>query len=277
MVRAVGGTASTTAEERDMTDADLNKPQLVVAMDHGRAMGAVPGLEDPGRVIDAVVEAGADGIMTSFGVVKHYRDRLIGRIPTWLRLDGGPSILKEAWLTNTEWSLLHTLEEAEVLGCRGACLMYFMGAECELETLEIVAGVCNEALRSGMPVMVEALPSRHPNIPDTNDAGMMADACRIAFEHGADVLKTYYPGTPEGFAQVVKGTPAPVLIAGGPKLDSDLAVLDMVAATMAQGGRGVVFGRNIWQHRRPDLMVKALRAVIHDGASGADAAELLGG
>ncbi|HXV97201.1 MAG TPA: fructose-bisphosphate aldolase, partial [Anaerolineae bacterium] len=78
---------------------------VIVAMDHARTHGVIEGLENPGRVIDAVVEAGADGIMTTFGVIKRYRDKLIGRIPTILRLDGGPSLYREDWLANTEWSL----------------------------------------------------------------------------------------------------------------------------------------------------------------------------
>ena len=67
----------------------------------------------------------------------------------------------------------------------------------------------------------------------------------------------------------------PVLIAGGPRLPDDTAVLQMVADSIAAGGKGVVFGRNVWQHRDPAAMVRALRAVIHDGASGREAAELL--
>jgi DhnA family fructose-bisphosphate aldolase class Ia len=153
--------------------------------------------------------------------------------------------------------------------------MYFMGAPCEMRTLEIVAEVCNECLKDEMPVMVEALPCPGPNIPDPYDAQMMADACRIAFEHGADILKTYYPGTRDGFRKVVEGCPAPVLIAGGPRLPSETAVLQMVADTIAAGGKGVVFGRNIWQHPNPAGMVRALRAVIHEGATGDQAAELL--
>jgi DhnA family fructose-bisphosphate aldolase class Ia len=255
---------------------DTSKPQLVVAMDHARAMGAVAGLEDPGKVIDLVIENGADGIMTSFGVVKRWREQLIGRVPVFLRLDGGPSLVKEKWLHNTEWSLLHTIDEADALGVDGVCLMYFMGAPCEMRTLEIVAEVCNECLKDEMPVMVEALPCPAPGITDPNDAQMMADACRIAQEHGADILKTYYPGTPDGFRKVVAGVQAPVMIAGGPKLPNDTAVLQMVADTIAAGGKGVVFGRNIWQHRDPAAMVRALRAVIHDGADGAQAAEMLG-
>lgn len=254
---------------------DTSRPQLVVAMDHARAMGAVAGLEDPGRVIDEVIENGADAIMTSFGVVKRWRERLVGRVPVFLRLDGGTSLVKERWLESTEWSLLHTLDEVDALGVDGVCLMYFMGAPCELRTLEIVAEVCNEALKDEVPVMVEALPCPAPGIPDPLDPQMMADACRIAFEHGADILKTYYPGTRDGFARVVAGCPAPVLIAGGPKLPDDAAMLAMVADMVAAGGKGVVFGRNIWQHRHPGAMVRALRAVLRDGASGAEAAAML--
>lgn len=256
---------------------DASRNQLVVAMDHARAMGAVAGLDDPGRVIDTVIENGADAIMTSFGVVKRWRERLVGRVPVFLRLDGGPSLTKEKWLENTEWSLLHTLDEVDALGVDGVCLMYFMGAPCEMRTLEIVAEVCNECLKDEVPVMVEALPCPAPGIPDPLDAQMMADACRIAFEHGADIVKTYYPGTRDGFAKVVRGCPAPVLIAGGPKLPDDRAMLEMVADMIAAGGKGVVFGRNIWQHRDPGAMVRALKAVIHDGAAGREAAKMLGG
>jgi DhnA family fructose-bisphosphate aldolase class Ia len=260
-----------------MPSFDARKRQLIVAMDHGRALGAVAGLEDPGQVIDMAIANGADGIMTSFGVVKRWRERLVGRVPVFLRLDGGPSIVKEPWLRNTEWSLLHTLDEADALGVDGVCLMYFMGAPCEMRTLEIVAEVCNECLKDDVPVMVEALPCPSASIPDPLDGRMMADACRIAFEHGADIVKTYYTGSVETFRKVVAGCPAPVLIAGGPKLPDHAAVLQMVADSLAAGGKGVVLGRNIWQHPDPAAMVRALKAVIHDGASAREAAEMLPG
>lgn len=254
----------------------FDRPRLVLAMDHARAMGAVPGLEDPGAVLDRLLAAGVDAVMTSFGVVKRFRGRLIGRVPTFLRLDGGPSLLQEPWLENRSWSLLHTLDDAVRLGVDGVCLMYFLGAACELRTLEIVARVCGEALTRGLPVMVEALPCKHPAIPDTLDAQAMADACRIAFEHGADILKTYFPHDRAGFARVVQSCPAPVLIAGGPRLSDDRAVLTMVAESVAEGGKGVVFGRNIWQHPKPARMVAALLATLR-GAPLAEAEAALAG
>ena len=258
-----------------MSGFDRNKKQLVVAMDHARAMGAVEGLEDPGSVIDLAVEAGADAIMTSYGVIKHYKNRLIGRIPTLLRVDGGPSFYREDWLKNTKWSLLHTVEDAEALGVDGVCTMVFMGSEVEMETLEVTSEISGELAGTSMTLMVEALPCPSERIPDPLDAKAMADACRLAFEHGADVLKTYATGSAESFRQVTTNCPNPVLIAGGAKMDSERAVMQVVRDTLDAGAKGVVFGRNIWQNPAPAKMIKALRHLIHEDGSVDDALNLL--
>ncbi|MEM7041987.1 MAG: fructose-bisphosphate aldolase [Pseudomonadota bacterium] len=258
-----------------MSGFDREKKQLVVAMDHARAMGAVEGLEDPGAVIDMAIEAGADAIMTSYGVIKRYKDRLIGRIPTLLRIDGGPSFYREDWLKNTEWRLLHTVEDAEALGVDGVCTMVFMGSEVELETLAITADVAGELAGTSMTLMVEALPCPGERIADPLDAKAMADACRLAFEHGADVLKTYATGSAESFRQVTSNCPNPVLIAGGAKMDSERAVMQVVRDTLDAGGKGVVFGRNIWQSPKPARMIKALRHLIHENGTVDDTLDLL--
>lgn len=249
---------------------------LIVAMDHARTHGHIAGLEDPGKVIDAVIDAGADGIMTSFGIVKRYRNQMIGRVPVTMRLDGGPSLFREDWLANTEWSLLHTVEEARMLGVDGVCLMLFMGIPVELQTMEIVAEVAGDCMRANMPLMVEALPGKSERIPDPLDSMAMAAACRLGFEHGADYLKTYYTGSVEGFRKVVENTPRPVLIAGGARMDTPLAMLQVVEGALEAGAVGVVFGRNIWQSPNPAAVVRALRAVVHEGATAADAAGMIG-
>lgn len=258
-----------------MSGFDKKGKHLVLAMDHGRAMGAVEGLEDPGAVIDMAIEAGADAIMTSFGVIKRYKERLIGRIPTFLRVDGGPSFYREDWLKNTQWRLLHTVEDAEALGVDGVCTMVFLGSEVELETLSITSDVAGELAGSSMTLMVEALPCPSARIQDPLDAKAMADACRLAFEHGADVLKTYATGSAESFRTVTKNSPAPVLIAGGAKMDSERAVMQVVRDTLDAGGRGVVFGRNIWQSPNPARMIKALRHLIHEDGTVDEALDLL--
>ena len=150
-----------------------------------------------------------------------------------------------------------------------------MGAEVELATLELTAELASQCLQDGLTLMVEALPCPGERIPDPNAPKAMADACRLGFEHGADVLKTYATGSADSFRQVVAGCPAPVLIAGGPKMDSERAVLQVVRDTLDAGGQGVVFGRNIWQSPEPAKMINALRHLIHDDGAVGEAAALL--
>ncbi len=250
-----------------MSRMKLGDKALVVAMDHARTLGVVPGLEDPGAVLDRVLDAGADAVMTSYGVVKHYKTRLIGRVPTYLRLDGGPSIYREDWLKFSEWSLLHTVEDARALGVDGVCLMGFLGATVEMRTYEIVARVVGDCARDGLPVMVETLPCPAERIPNPMDAGAMASASRIGFELGADIIKTYYTGSAESFRQVTASCPVPVMIAGGSKMDTARAALEVVYGSIQAGGKGVVFGRNIWQNPKPQSIVTALKAIIHHGAT----------
>ncbi len=241
---------------------------LVVAMDHARTFGAVEGLEDPGTVIEAAVDAGADAVMTTFGVVKRYRERLIGRVPTFLRLDGGPSLYREDWLAYTEWTLLHSVEDALLLGADGVVVMAFVGIPVELQTYRIVAKVAGECLRANVPLMVEALPCPSERIPDPKAADAMADAARLAFEHGADLVKTYYT---EGFRQVTENCPVPVLIAGGPKMETVEETLEVVHSAIGAGAAGAVFGRNIWQSGDTRGAIRALKGIIHDGRPVADA------
>lgn len=248
-----------------------NGKAFIVAMDHARTHGVIEGLDDPGRVIDEVVAAGADAIMTTFGVVKRYRDRLIGRVPTILRLDGGPSLYREDWLAYTEWSLLHSVEDALFLGADAVVLMIFVGIPVELETYRIVAKVASECMRVKLPLLVEALPCASPRIPDPKSAEAMASAARLGFEHGADFIKSYYTGSPDSFRHVVSNCPVPVLIAGGPKMNTDQEVLQLVADSISAGGAGVVFGRNIWQSGNIRGMISALRHIIHNNGSVSEA------
>jgi class I fructose-bisphosphate aldolase len=50
-------------------------------------------------------------------------------------------------------------------------------------------------------------------------------------------------------------------------MDTARAGLEVVHGSIEAGGKGVVFGRNIWQNPKPQAIVTALKAIIHDGAS----------
>jgi class I fructose-bisphosphate aldolase len=59
-------------------------------------------------------------------------------------------------------------------------------------------------------------------------------------------------------------------------MDSDREILEMVRGSIDAGGAGVSIGRNVFQHKNPTRMVKAISSIVHDGASVEDALEILG-
>lgn len=247
---------------------------LVLAMDHARVHGVIDGLERPAELIEAMA-GHVDSVLANYGMLKRFRPVFADRLPVIMRLDGGETIYRSDWLAYDEWRQLYDPTTAAQAGADAVATMTFLGAECELDTLEITARAAVAADEVNLPVMAEALPCRGDRIPDPLDPKAMADAARVAFEHGADLIKNYYTGTVEGYARSVEAVPAPVLMAGGEKMDTTRDVLETTAAAMMAGAAGVVVGRNIWQHSDPVGMARALGAIIHEGAGVDDATKLI--
>lgn len=96
----------------------------------------------------------------------------------------------------------------------------------------------------------------------------MASAARLGFEHGADLVKSYYT---EDFRRVTDNCPVPVLVAGGPRIETVEETLQIVHDPSEAGAAGVVFGRNIWQSGDTRGMIRALGSIIHEGHPVAEA------
>jgi len=56
------------------------------------------------------------------------------------------------------------------------------------------------------------------------------------------------------------------VIAGGPKMDSDEKLLQMVKDSLEAGGKGVSIGRNIFQHSNITGITKAISSIVINGA-----------
>ena len=70
---------------------------------------------------------------------------------------------------------------------------------------------------------------RGKKIEDELRGEYIAHAARVGAELGADVVKTSYSGDPDSFREVVEGCPVPVVIAGGPRTETEAEFLEMVA------------------------------------------------
>jgi DhnA family fructose-bisphosphate aldolase class Ia len=99
---------------------------------------------------------------------------------------------------------------------------------------------------------------------------------RQAAELGADIIKADPCDRVEDYHRVIEiAQGLPVLVRGGGRV-SDAEILSRTAALMAQGARGIVYGRNVIQHADPAGMTRALMAIVHDGATPEAALAMLG-
>lgn len=244
---------------------------LIVAMDHGNVFNVMPALGNPGRVIEEIVEGGADAILTTFGVAKNY-GTAIGNAGLLLRVDSGATQLSSE---RVEWRLRYAVEDALRLGADGVGCMGFPGTRHETDTFAHLAQLAGACEQWGLVLLGELLPGGFEDFT-LHTPEHIAMAARFGAELGVDVVKTEYTGSIESFKKVVDGCYRPVVVLGGSKKESDIDVLKLVKSAIDAGGAGVAMGRNVWQHANPRAFVTALRHIIHEGATVEDAAGLLG-
>ncbi len=74
--------------------------------------------------------------------------------------------------------------------------------------------------------------------------------------------------------KITSTCPAPVVIAGGPKLDSIEDALNITYNALQEGAIGVDMGRNIWQSEHPAAMIQAIHGIVKNGLNVKEALEL---
>jgi class I fructose-bisphosphate aldolase len=164
-------------------------------------------------------------------------------------------------------AMIGSVDDAVRLGADAVAVGISAGSEAQPQMLEMLAGVVERAAAVGMPTVCHAYPSGELWGDRKGSSASVLYAARAAAELGVDVVKTWYTGSPESFSEVVAGTPALVMVAGGAKAKTDKEVLELAAGVMAAGAAGLTFGRNVWGAENPTKMIAALRAIVHDGSS----------
>jgi putative autoinducer-2 (AI-2) aldolase len=236
---------------------------LILPIDHGYFMGPTRRLEDPWRTVEPLLPH-CDALMLTRGILRHSMSPEVDT-PIVLRVSGGSSILTEDLSNET---ITTSIFEAVRLNASALSLSIFVGSPHEHQSLANLAALVDDAEDYGIPVLAVTAVGREL---DKRDARYLALCCRIAAELGARFVKTYYC---DGFEKVVEGCPVPVLIAGGPRMDTELDALRTAHEAIQGGAVGVVMGRNIWQNDHAVAMIRAVRAVIHEGATPEEAHDL---
>ncbi len=239
---------------------------VMLAVDHGYFMGPTHRLEQPRRTIEPLLPY-ADGLMLTRGVLRNCVDPT-ANVPIVLRVSGGASIVSGS-LANEK--VTTSVRDAVRLNVAAMAVSIFVGSEYEHQTLTSLGQLVNEGEEYGVPVLAVTAVGKEL---EKRDARYLALSCRIAAELGAHFVKTYYC---EDFGKVVEGCPVPLVVAGGPKLETEMDAFQLASDAIGEGAVGVDMGRNIWQSDYPVAMIQAVREIVHRGASVREAKELFEG
>ncbi|UCE15633.1 MAG: class I fructose-bisphosphate aldolase family protein [Candidatus Bathyarchaeota archaeon] len=242
---------------------------VIVPMDHGVTVGPIKGLVNMQTIIDKLLEGEADAVVVHRGVAKHVDTGQAGLIvhlsaSTKLGLDPNYKVQ------------VCSVDEAVRIGADAVSVHINVGAEQEDKMLMKLGKVADDCDRYGMPLLAMMYP-RGPKIKNQHAVDVVAHAARLGAELGADIIKTNYTGSIESFREVVRGCHVPVIIAGGPKVETVREILQMVQDSVKAGGAGLSIGRNVFQHENPTLIVKALSAIVHTNASVDESLKIIGG
>ena len=232
-------------------------------VDHGYFQGPTRKLEDPRKTVEPLLPY-CDALFITRGVLRSSIDPDNSK-PVILRVSGGTSVVGKD-LANE--GITTSIRDAVRLNVAAVGLSIFVGSDYEHESLLNLAGLVNDCEEYGIPVMAVTAVGREL---EKRDDRYLALCCRIAAELGARVVKTYWC---EDFEKVTGGCPVPVVMAGGPQVDTELEVFEFVYDGIQKGAIGVNLGRNIWQNEFPVAMMQAIRAVVHENATPKEAQEL---
>jgi fructose-bisphosphate aldolase/2-amino-3,7-dideoxy-D-threo-hept-6-ulosonate synthase len=228
---------------------------LCIPMDHGISNGPIKGLEDVHSIIYRCSSAGLSCVLVNKGIIKSMpRPPNIGLIAHFSASTSiGPAPNRKI--------LIGSVEEAIRLGADAVSLHINIGSKEEPEMLQKLGVISDKCDEWSVPLVAMMYP-RGENIKNPHDPEIVAHAARVGAEAGADIVKAVYTGDPDSFKRVVRSCPVPIVIAGGPKASTDKEILEMCEGAMTSGAKGVTFGRNIFQHKNPPAIVRALYKII---------------
>ena len=203
---------------------------VIAPMDHGVSSGPIKGIINMDETVESISQGGANAILMHKGIVGLGHRGYGKDIGLIVHLSASTSLSPDP-------------NEPEML----------------MELGEI-SETCSYW---GIPLLAMMYP-RGQKVENEHDVEMVKHAARVGSELGVDIVKTNYTGDPDTFKEVVDGALVPVVIAGGPKVETDRELLEMVKDSLEVGGAGVAFGRNLFQAENPGKITRAIAEVVHN-------------
>ncbi len=241
---------------------------LVLALDHGVSYGMVKGIGDIPRLLQEACRSRLQGEVLHKGLVRAHGAGIPNGMNLVVQLSGGT----RHGLPPYNRSIVCSVSEALRLGADAVAVQVNIGNDLEDRMLNDFGMVTDEAHQAGLPVLA-VIYARGGQIVNEMDPSLITHCVRLGGELGADLVSVLYSGEPDSFAAAVAASPVPVLVAGGPSQPDLESFLKMMRTALDCGARGVLAGRNVFQHPAPLEALQGLVRTVH--GSGDEAPEAL--
>lgn len=232
---------------------------VIAPMDHGVSNGPMKGIIDIDKTVESISQGGANAILMHKGIVEQGHRGYGKDIGLIVHLSASTSLAPNP----NNKVIVTSVEKAIQLGADAVSVHVNLGSETESEMLQELGEISETCSYWGIPLLAMMYP-RGQKVENEHDVELVKHAARVGSELGVDIVKTNYTGDPDSFKEVVEGALVPVVIAGGPKVDTDEELLQMVKDSIEVGGAGVAFGRNLFQAENPGKITKAISEVVHN-------------
>ena len=232
---------------------------VIAPMDNGVSNGPMKGIIDIDKTVESISQGGADAILMHKGIVEQGHRGYGKDIGLIVHLSASTSLAPNP----NNKVIVTSVEKAIQLGADAVSVHVNLGSETESEMLQELGEISETCSYWGIPLLAMMYP-RGQKVENEHDVELVKHAARVGSELGVDIVKTNYTGDPDSFKEVVEGALVPVVIAGGPKVDTDEELLQMVKDSIEVGGAGVAFGRNLFQAENPGKITKAISEVVHN-------------
>lgn len=256
-----------------------------VALDHGffNEASFLAGIENLPKAIGTLVAAAPDAIQLTLGQAVHLQSLPVRPKPALVMRTDIANVYGQQ-LPRSLFSRIASDPVEQALRVDAACVvvnLFRLPEQPELadQCIQNILAIKSLCDRFGMPLMIEPLVFQQ----NTRGGGYMVDGdpqkiiplVRQAVEIGADIIKADPTDDVSIYHKVVETAGGiPVLVRGGGRVSDDI-ILQRTFDLIAQGARGIVYGRNIIQHPNPAGMTRALMAVLHENITPSQAVKLI--
>ncbi|MEU6062841.1 2-amino-3,7-dideoxy-D-threo-hept-6-ulosonate synthase [Streptomyces sp. NPDC047097] len=245
---------------KDLRLARLSRPGdgrfLFVPLDHSVSDGPIVSAEGFGTLVQDIVAGGADGIVVHKGRARLIPPELLAHSALVVHLSASTAHAPDV----DAKVLVGDVEEALRLGADAVSVHVNIGSDTEAAQLADLGAVASACERWGIPLMAMIYP-RGPRVDDPTRPELIAHVVNIAADLGVDIVKTVLAAPTERMAEVIAGSPLPVIVAGGG--GSGQSLHEFAHAALSAGCRGLAVGRRVFTSPSPQQAVRELAAIVH--------------